>query len=181
METNAWKYRDAARTLREGRTITDGQAKTLIEGEEKIGFDVFREEDVAAYLEVAGKGETPYTSMMADRILASLSMEKSDTAHRRAETLAYNASKIASARGTIEKYDRMVEQGYMPIHDITREHHGRKALLAGTITHDWLTTRKDDEPVKLVCNDDRIGYQRPRMRTRFFRAPVDADLFVKLA
>ena len=74
----------------------------------------------------------------------------------------------------------MKVDGYMPCQDITEDMHGKKAFLTGTITRDWLSSKKEDEEVKLVCKGDDIGYQKPRQRTRFYIFCFHQDLFIKL-
>lgn len=92
----------------------------------------------------------------------------------------YNTKGQKRDIATLLHYEKMAEQGYMPIHDITEADHGKKAVLSGTISRDWISSKKENEPVRLVCNDGKIGYQKPRQRTRFYYAPIDADLFIKI-
>ena len=107
-------------------------------------------------------------------------MKESETVRKRAEHIVYGTNVYMRAKATIEKYDKMLADGYIHTYDCTEEMNGKMALLSGTAENDWLTVKKNDEKIKLYIKGDRRGYQKPRMRTRYFMFGIENDQFIKL-
>jgi len=180
MESNAYHYRDAIRTIGEKVNVEAETAACIILGSAEPIRHAYVEKASEANKSIVAGGKFPYLADVADELLNLLDIEKTEERHRRAETLCYTTGCIDRAYEKVAMYRDMWGGGYTSIHDMPEEWDGKRAVLTGTQSLDWMTTKKKDEPVKLIVRHDRYGYQRPRMRTRMFRPQLDADLFVKL-
>jgi hypothetical protein len=181
METNAWHYREAERTIGKTQSIGRGEAIAIAEGTDKVSLSLYLPEvrDAIAAIEAAGK--YAYNSDVASAVMRMLGMETTNAAaHGRMESIVYGSRQYIRAEETLAKYRRFWDAGYISIHDVSDADDGRTALLSGTASVDLWTLKKDDEKVRIVAKGDMRGYMKPRMRTRYFRAAVDSDLFVKI-
>ena len=183
METKAWAYRDAQNTLNGWITLTQEQAvQYILHGGNDTGMlRTYCLQVEHASVQVSASGKYPYNSDVVRVFMAAQGIKDTPEHLERTERLVYGSSHYVRARETVALYEKMTADGFVSVHDITEDLHGKRALLTGKTTLDWLTTIKDGEKVKLYCKGDVYGYQKPNMRTRYYRPQVDANLFVKIA
>ncbi len=200
METKAYNYNHATKGLGgvvsltkeqvmayllapndEPRDIRYNDKETELERSLVNGFKCCSAVADKADREVKDSGSYPYNSVVAKAMADILGVDKDEQTLSRLEHIVYCSSKYRNNMATIDGYEKMVADGYIPIQDILPEHDRQWALLSGKSEHDWLTIKKDNARVRLVHTaDGRIGYQEPRQRTRYQRTGSDCQYFVKL-
>ena len=173
MKTNAWHYNNAIKELEEERQVT---VKELCGLSEKESLHCWLQEAVDTINEMKAEGVYPYNIDVADRLIKKGIMG--------GHSVVYGSQQHLDHLRIKKLYEDMFADGWLSIHDITLEDHGKKAIMSGSQDSDFLTTTKDNEKIKLVCTDSpvglEIGYMRPKMRTRYFRVGITDDLFIKL-
>jgi hypothetical protein len=183
MKTKSYNYNEAVKNKAEERLLTSDQTVKYIQSSEiPLDWESYSKRAVEVIKDIQDKDDVAYNSDVADILLKKLglSSELSAPIKKKAKRIVYNSQSKYRAKKTIELYKKMLADGYIHCSDITEDMDGKKALLTGKITMDFLSSTKKDEPIKLVCRDDVKGYQKPRQRTRFYRFGIDEDLFIKV-
>ena len=181
MDTLAFSYNQARRELAEARELYPDKiysaiASGVLAKEERGWAQVA----ITATAQVKARGSYPYLKDVARQTAVLLKEEPTPATLEILEQITYQTNCYMRAKETIELYERYWKDGYISIHDITEEHNGKIALLSGSADVDLFRIKKDNEKVKLIKNFTTLGYQKPRMRTRFYRPQIDANLFVKV-
>lgn len=180
METNAYNYREAQRTIEKTQTISPADAIAIANGTDKVSLSLYLADVGEVIAEITASGKYAYNSDIATEITKRLDIADTATVHTRIESIVYGSRRYLYALKTIETYRKYWDAGYISIHDVSEADNGKEALLSGTASVDLWTTKKDDEKVKIVADGTARGYRKPRMRTRFYRPSADADYFVKI-
>jgi hypothetical protein len=180
MQTNAYSYNHALHNIAETQQIESDEAAAIINGTGKVSLHLHCIEADIADARVREQGKYPYNSDVARVLLNILKIPETTETLDRAETIVYGSSHYRDAQDAIKLYEDMEASGYISIHDITHDMDNKKALLSGKMTLDWMTSKKENEPVVLVNHGKVYGYRKPRMRTRYYTPQLDANLFVKL-
>lgn len=176
MKTKSYHYNQAIKESAERVNVSLGQVKENILNGTKI--PVYPPSGAPYCLEI-DTSET-YNSDCAKKLLEKLGLKVKDSYMDIAGSYIYNTKGQLQDLKIIELYEKMEKEGYMPIHDITEDMHDKKALMSGTITHDWLSSKKSNEEIRLVSENGNIGYRKARMRTRYYSVQIDNDMFIKL-
>lgn len=180
--TNSPHYREAERIIEKAETINQAAAIKYInrENNSEQWLNMVLPEAIEARNEVIASGKYPYQSDVVRVLLSKLDISATASTLSRTSNVVYGSTQYLRAKETIELYKKMSDNGYISIHDITEDMHGKTALLNSAQTHDLLTIKKNDEKVRLYIKNNRIGYQKLRMRSRYYAVSIDMDLFVKI-
>ena len=188
MKSNAFHYNEAKRDIERSKELSADDIKALIatsvsEKKRENWAHEWSTIAISATEKLEANGKYPYLDDVARGMAEILGVDvMDDKAWNIIKDVAYATSGYSRALKTIQVYERFWSEGFISIHDTTEEHNNKEALLSGKGSVDLFSFKKENEPVKIVVMENGArGYRKPRMRTRFFRAPIDADLFVKLA
>lgn len=174
MKTNSYHYNTAVKESKQRVSVSLDEVKKDIESGQDI--EVYPPKGAKFCYDI-DISET-YNSECAEKLLEQLGIEKTEKTMDVAESYIYNTKGQDRDIATIRKYEEMAQNGWTPIADITEEDDGKLALLTGTVSHDFLTVKKDNEKVKLVKTDTAHGYQRPQQRTKYI--PCHDEMFIKI-
>lgn len=141
---------------------------------------IYLQEAIDSKIEIVAFGAYPYLEDVAKKLLGRLNIETNDKTISRASDICYQSGKYADELATIKKYEDMEKLGYKHVEEVTDEDHGKTALLKGSSDNDMFSVNHDDDKVKIYCKGSHRGYQKPRMKTRYYSFGLGTDLFIKI-
>ena len=140
---------------------------------------IYNKESKEAEEIVKATGAYPYNSLVAEKLLDILGLNDIKNYKKRAEHIVYGTNRHYRHIKDIELYQKYWNDGYISIQDITNEDNGKKALLTGVVEGDLFAHKKVDEKVRLVCDNNHLGYQTKGQSRKYHMASTN-DLFIKI-
>lgn len=149
MKTNAYRYREALRTIEEYKDTPHIDEAMKIYEDSGLTYL----EDIKPLM-----SHIPYDGNLS---------------------LAYICSQMSHARKTIERYDKMFADGWRSIHDITLEDNGLKVEIKGMVSADFMNSQIDTKAYIVARENMPFGYRKPKQRTRYISHDMTADVFFR--
>ena len=147
-------------------TIAYNDKETLIEHTIGNKHGLYMNEAIQAQENIKATGAYPYLDTVAIELLKILDIPETHLTRSRARHVCYYTNRYIRAMQVVEKYQNMLKEGYISLHDITEDMNGEKAILTGKSEIDWLTIQKDNEKVTIVCTETAKGYKKKGQRRR---------------
>lgn len=198
MTTKSYSYNKATKELSQSKELTTAEAIAYIYTPEQPneaaetelrhsminGFDCHLNESIQATNNIKASSAYPYNTDVAKELLQLLGLSETKETLSRAGNIVYGTNHYVDAKQTIKTHDNALAEGYISFHDITPDMDGKKAIMSGKSDDYYFAVKKENAPVTLVAKQDgeslRIGYRKPRMRTRYYTVAMDDEYFIKL-
>ena len=151
--------------------------------ETKKDFNEYPTETVMGYYrEYVKTGQYPYLANVTNFISLKekIDLQEETQEWHDLKTQVYLASQRIQDEMKSQKEKEMNENGFRLFNTMTPEMHGKIIEVCGNVNIDWITKSLDKIKAKAVCTDKLLGFQKPRMRTRYTPVNSSDEMYFKL-